>query len=150
HKWAKRWTVHAGLSFSDVSPASGFYYFVEDIFHNGITGGCGVGIFCPGDPVTRAQMSVFLLKSKHGASYAPPPCAGVFGDVTCPSLFADWIEELYAEGITGGCSASPLLYCPNDTVTRQQMSAFLLKSRNGSGYAPPACQGIFGDVPCPS
>ena len=149
HRWAKRWIVHAGLSFSDVSPASGFYPFIEDIFHNGITGGCGAGIYCPANSVTRAQMSVFLLKSKHGASFVPPPCAGIFGDVPCPGLFADWIEELYAEGITGGCSASPLLYCPDDSVTRQQMSAFLLKSLNGSGYVPPACAGLFGDVTCP-
>ena len=147
HRWAKRWTVHAGLSFSDVSPASGFYPFIEDIFHNGITGGCGVGVYCPTNSVTRAQMSVFLLKSKHGKSFVPPPCTGVFGDVACPSLFADWIEELYAEGVTGGCSASPLLYCPDNAVTRQQMSAFLLKSLNGSGYVPPPATGIFGDVP---
>jgi hypothetical protein len=147
HKWAKRWTVHAGLSFSDVSPASGFYSFIEDIFHNGITGGCGAGIYCPTNSVTRAQMSVFLLKSKHGAAFVPPPCQGIFGDVACPSLFADWIEELAAEGITAGCSTSPLLYCPDSPVTRQQMSAFLLKSLNGSGYVPPPASGIFGDVP---
>jgi len=147
HKWAKRWTVHAGLSFSDVSPSSGFYPFIEDIFHNGITGGCGAGIYCPTASVTRAQMAVFLLKSKHGASFTPPACAGIFGDVACPSLYANWIEELYAEGVTAGCGTSPLLYCPNDPVTRQQMAAFLLKALNGSGYTPPAAAGIFGDVP---
>ena len=145
HKWAKRWTVHAGLSFSDVSPASGFYPFIENIFHNGITGGCGVGIYCPTNSVTRAQMAVFLLKSKHGAAFVPPPCSGIFGDVPCPSLFADWIEELSVEGITAGCGNGN--YCPNDPVTRQQMSAFLLKSLNGSGYVPPPAAGIFGDVP---
>jgi hypothetical protein len=92
-------------------------------------------------------MAVFLLKSKHGSGFVPPACSEIFGDVACPSLFADWIEELYAEGVTGGCSASPLLYCPDNAVTRQQMSAFLLKSLNGSGYVPPPAAGIFGDVP---
>jgi hypothetical protein len=92
-------------------------------------------------------MAVFLLKSKHGASFTPPSCAGIFGDVACPSLYANWIEELYAEGVTAGCGTSPLLYCPNDPVTRQQMAAFLLKALNGSGYTPPAAAGIFGDVP---
>ena len=33
-------------------------------------------------------------------------CTPFFGDVLCPSLFADWIEELYNEGITAGCSGS--------------------------------------------
>ncbi len=147
HQFAKRWTIHIGLSFDDVSPSSGFYPFIEDIFHNGITGGCGAGIYCPTNSVTRAQMSVFLLKSKHGASFVPPPCQGIFGDVACPSLFADWIEELAAEGITAGCSTNPLLYCPDSPVTRQQMSAFLLKALKGSGYVPPPASGIFGDVP---
>jgi hypothetical protein len=149
HRWAKRWTVHAGLSFADVSSTSTFYPFVENIFHNGITGGCGAGVFCPTNPVTRAQMSVFLLKAKHGASYVPPLCTpGVFADVPCPSLFADWIEELAAETITAGCGGDD--FCPDDAVTRQQMAVFLLKALIGSGYTPPACTGIFGDVACPS
>ena len=49
-------------------------------------------------------MAVFLLKIEHGSSYVPPVCAGIFGDVSCPSLFADWVEQLFAEGITAGCS----------------------------------------------
>ena len=125
-----------------------FYRFIENVFHNGITAGCGAGIYCPDSPVTRAQMSVFLLKSKHGMAFVPPPCTGVFTDVPCPSLFADWIEELYLEGITGGCGTG--IYCPDNTVTRAQMSAFLLKALHGSLYAPPGCAGIFADVACPS
>jgi S-layer homology domain len=148
HRYAKRWTVHAGLSFTDVSPSSGYYPFIEDIFHNRITGGCGVGIYCPTSSVTRAQMAVFLLKSKHGASFAPPSCSGHFPDVPCPGQYTDWIEQLYAEGITAGCGSGN--YCPNEAVTRQQMAVFLLKARNGSGYVPVSCSGIFADVPCPS
>ena len=148
HQYAKRWTVHAGMSFADVSPASGFYPFIEDIFHNGITGGCGTGIFCPGNPVTRAQMAVFLLKSKHGAAFTPPACTGVFADVPCPSQFANWIEDLAAEGITAGCGGGN--FCAADPVTRQQMAVFLRKALAGSGYVPPSCSGIFADVTCPS
>ena len=55
-------------------------------------------------------MAVFLLKAKHGSSYVPPPCNGEFADVTCPSTFADWIEQLAAESITGGCGGGN--YCP--------------------------------------
>jgi hypothetical protein len=144
----KSWTLHVGESFTDVPTSQQFYRFIENIFHNGITGGCGDGIYCPTNPVTRAQMSVFLLKAKHGLAFVPPPCSGVFSDVTCPSLFADWIEELYTEGITGGCGGGN--YCPNNAVTRAQMSAFLLKASHGTSYLPPACAGIFTDVTCPS
>jgi S-layer homology domain len=93
-------------------------------------------------------MAVFLLKARHGSDFVPPGCTGEFADVACPSLFANWIEQLSAEGITGGCGGSN--YCPNNPVTRAQMSAFLLKSEHGSGYTPPTCTGQFTDVPCPS
>ena len=55
-----------------------FHDYVEKIFRNGITAGCGGGSYCPQDSVTRAQMAVFLLKSEHGSAYVPPPCTGVF------------------------------------------------------------------------
>ena len=34
---------------------------IEDFAAQGITGGCGSGVFCPNHPVTRAQMAVFLV-----------------------------------------------------------------------------------------
>jgi hypothetical protein len=144
----KTWTLHVGESFPDVPTTNNFYSFVETLFHNEITGGCGGGNYCPGNSVTRAQMAVFLLKSEHGAGYLPPPCAGVFGDVPCPSQFADWIEQLATEGITGGCGGGN--YCPGNPVTRAQMAVFLLKTEHGSTYVPPTCTGVFGDVACPS
>jgi uncharacterized repeat protein (TIGR03803 family) len=134
--------------FTDVPQGDLFYDYVEKIFRKGITAGCVPGNYCPQDAVTRAQMAVFLLKSKHGSSYAPPPCTGVFGDVPCPSLFADWIEQLAAEGITAGCGDGN--YCPGSPVTRAQMAVFLLKAKYGASYAPPSCAGVFGDVLCPS
>jgi hypothetical protein len=144
----RTWTLHLGESFADVPPSNGFYPFVENIFHNGVTGGCGAGTYCPGSNVTRAQMAVFLLKAKHGSGFVPPACTGVFSDVACPSQFADWIEELAAEGITGGCGGGN--YCPDAAVNRAQMAVFLLKGEHGSDYVPPACMGVFDDVTCPS
>ena len=126
---------------------------MDTIARNGVTTGCGGGNYCPDVSVTRAQMAVFLLGAEHGSSYTPPKCTppGIFGDVACPGAFAvNWIEQLYHEGITGGCSASPLLYCPNASVTRAQMAVFLLKAAHGSGYTPPMCAGLFNDVPCPT
>ena len=143
----RTWTLHVGDSFADVPPSDAVYAFVENIFHNGVTGGCGGGAYCAGADVSRAQMAVFLLKAQHGAGFVPPACSGVFADVACPSLFADWIEELSAEGITGGCGGGN--YCPSNPVTRAQMSAFLLKARHGADFVPPACTGIFADVRVP-
>ena len=147
---ATTWTIHIGSSFFDVSTTHPFYAYIERLLHMGVTSGCGAGNYCPSSSVTRAQISVFLLRAEHGSAYVPPPCSGVFGDVPCPSQFADWIEQLHNEGITGGCQASPPLYCPNNPVTRAQMAVFILKTEHGASYVPPACTGIFSDVPCPS
>ncbi|MBI3161664.1 MAG: S-layer homology domain-containing protein, partial [Chloroflexi bacterium] len=37
--------------------------FIEQLFNEGITAGCGGGNYCPGNPVTRAEMAVFLVKT---------------------------------------------------------------------------------------
>jgi hypothetical protein len=146
----KTWPIHIGESFADVPTDNLFYKFIETLFHNGITGGCAGGGYCPTNPVTRAQMAVFLLKSKFGPAHIPPPCTGiVFTDVPCTGgPFDPWIEELAALQITGGCGGGN--YCPNNTVTRQQMAVFLLKALFGSGYVPTPCFQTFDDVPCPS
>jgi hypothetical protein len=133
--------------FLDVPQADIFHAYVESIFRLGVTAGCGTGLYCRDAPVTRAQMAVFLLKSTNGPGFAPPACAGVFADTPCPGPFTDWVEQLAADGITGGCGGGN--FCPSDPVTRQQMAVFLLKSEHGSGYAPPPCAGAFGDVACP-
>ncbi|HKD19587.1 MAG TPA: S-layer homology domain-containing protein, partial [Thermoanaerobaculia bacterium] len=84
--------------FLDVDASSIFREDICTVAQAGITGGCGGGNYCPGSAVTRAQMAVFLLKAEHGSDYVPPKCLGVFPDVPCPSLFADWVEQLAAEG----------------------------------------------------
>jgi len=134
--------------FLDVPQDDAFHSYIETIFRNGITAGCGGGAYCQDSPVTRAQMAVFLLKAKLGSVHVPPACTGtVFLDVPCTGgPFDPWIEELASQGITGGCGGGN--YCPDATVTRQQMAVFLLKAYDGSSYTPPVCTGIFGDVPC--
>ena len=109
--------------FDDVPCGSGFAPWIEQLAEEGITGGCGGDNYCPTNPVRRDQMAVFILKALHGGTYVPPPCDGDFDDVACPSQFAAWIEQLAAEGVTGGCGGNN--YCPLNNVTRGQMAAFL-------------------------
>jgi hypothetical protein len=133
--------------FTDVAQDDPFHSRVESVFRAGITAGCGGGLYCRDVAVRRDQMAVFLLKAEHGSSYVPPGCTGVFADVTCPGPFTDWVEQLHAEGITGGCGG---VYCPSSSVRRDQMAVLLLKTEHGAAYAPPGCTGSFSDVPCPS
>ncbi len=134
--------------FLDVPGAQQFYSFVTTLVSNAITVGVGGGNYGVDQSTLRQQMAVFLMKARHGLCYTPPPCTTqVFTDVPCSSNFAPWIDELVAEGITGGCG--PGTYCPTDPVKRQQMAVLLLKTSQGLGYAPPACvTATFDDVPC--
>ncbi len=118
--------------FPDVACPSGFAVnWIEQLAAEGITGGCGGGNYCPTNPVTRAQMAIFLLKASIDSAYAPPPASGtIFTDVPAGAFAADWIEDLFARGITGGCLTNPLRYCPNNSNNRQQMAVFLVKSFN--------------------
>jgi hypothetical protein len=123
--------------FTDVPADDPFAPWIEELFSRGVVAGCGPGpTYCPDAPVLRQQMAVFLLRTLEGSSYTPPVCTGVFEDVACPSQFADWIEDLYARSVTGGCSTSPLLYCPTNSVTRGQMAPFLVKTFSLLLYGP--------------
>ncbi len=115
--------------FADVPCPGTFAPWIEALANLGITGGCGGGNYCPTSPVRRDQMAVFLLKAEHGSTYAPPACTpGVFLDVACPGTFSDWIEQLAAENVTGGCGGGN--YCPASPNTRGQMAVFITKTFN--------------------
>jgi|GEM_PF-1703164 len=138
-------------TFGDVSPSYWAWDFIERLFHAGITGGCVLSPlqYCPETTVTRAQMAIFLLRGIHGSSYNPPALGGStgFNDVPITYWAAAWIKQLAAEGITGGCGSGS--YCPEGAVTRAQMAIFLLRSKHGASYSPPAVGGSTGftDVP---
>ena len=73
----------------------------------------------------------------------------VFSDVPASHGLWPFIQGLYAAEVTSGCGAGQ--YCPSTNVTRDQMSIFLLLSKEGSGYSPVACTTpMFNDVPCSS
>ena len=59
--WKRQVTPAPGsATFADVPVGSPFHRFVEALVASGITGGCGGGLYCPDQPVTRGQMAVFL------------------------------------------------------------------------------------------
>jgi hypothetical protein len=107
--------------FADVVSDNPFCGFIERLADDGITGGCGAGIFCPDAPVTRGQMAVFIEAALGNAANT---CSGQFGDVADADAFCGFIERLANDGITGGCGGGN--FCPNDPVTRAQMAVFLV------------------------
>ncbi len=140
--------VSKGARFVDVPTEHWAWAYVESLYNAGVTSGCYTEppYFCPANRVTRAQMAVFLLRAKHGPTYVPPAASGAsFLDVPKTYWAAAWIEQLAREGATGGCGGGN--YCPGDAVSRDQMAVFLLRTKYGSGYTPPAATGMFKDVP---
>jgi len=133
--------------FGDVFSFYWAYDDIQTIKTSGITEGCGNGFYCPEDLVTRAQVAVFIERAINGPSYMPPSATGIFVDVPATFWAADWIEQFYQAGITNGCSSNPLMYCPEQPLTRAEMAVLLLRSKHGSGYSPPQATGIFMDVP---
>ena len=116
----------SGTVFLDVPADDPFAPWIEELSGLGVTGGCGGGNYCQGAAVTRAQMAVFLLKTLLGSAYAPPVAAQIFDDVPPGTFAADWINDLAARNVTGGCGGGN--YCPAASNTRGQMAVFLVKT----------------------
>ena len=87
----------------------------------------------------------------HLGEEAPSPEEDIFADVPEGYPARRRIEALYRAGVTAGCTTAPLRYCPEDSVTREQMAVFLLRAKEGPSFTPPACTvATFADVPCTS
>ncbi len=85
--------------------------------------------------------SVIPVEVTPPTASCTPPVGGpqVFQDVPTDFWARDYIEAMYYCGYTAGCSTSgPLMFCPDMTMNRAQSSVFLLRSRFGGRYIPPA------------
>ena len=139
---AKGWTLPACVQvFTDVPCSDPDARQIKLAYDKNVTGGCSTNPlqYCPDGTLTRAQMAVFLVKGYKPDGFAPPPCQGTFSDVSCSGAygaFAPWIEQLYRDGVTGGCSASPLQFCPGNTVGEWEMLVWLAKAPGASPSTP--------------
>ena len=110
--------------FADVPANHWAAAWIEQLALEGVTSGCGNGSYCPNLQITRAQLSVFILRALHGPQYTPPPASGTtFSDVRISYWAASWVEQFAREGISSGCGNGN--FCPDDVVTRAQMAVFI-------------------------
>ena len=91
----------------------------------GITLGCNDDgtFFCPSEPVTRAEMALFLQRA---LKLPIPADAKHFKD--SEGFAQDAIAAIAAAGITRGCDTTGARYCPDKPVTRGQMAVFLARA----------------------
>jgi hypothetical protein len=137
--------------FDDVPPSYWAYDYINALYNAGYVVGCSISprLYCPDNILTRSESAVFVLRGAYGAIPDPPhtpPATPTFGDVPTDYWGYGWVESLYADGYTAGCSTDPLLYCPERQHTRAEGAVFYLRIKNGAGYTPPPATGMFDDV----
>ena len=86
--------------------------------NEGISTGCGGGMYCPNASVSRAQMAAFLARALD----LPATNEDLFTDDDGHPLEVS-INRVAQAGIATGCATDR--YCPNAPVTRAQMASFL-------------------------
>jgi hypothetical protein len=111
-------------AFADTA-GSPFASAVDCLLHVGVTQGAAGGGYRSGDPVTRAQMAAFLVRTAT--------LLGVPDIDTRPTTFTDVdalpaeqraaVAALAAAGVAQGRTATT--FAPQEPVTRGQMAAFL-------------------------
>ncbi len=115
-----------GGTFTD-EDGSVFEGAIEAIAADRITFGCnppGNYLFCVDDPVTRGQMSGFLVRALD----LPPTTTDFFSDDS-GSVFEGAINSLADAGITRGCNPPEnTMFCPDRTLNRGEMAAFMARA----------------------
>ena len=118
--------------FADVKSDAWYRPFVDRLAELGITTGYADGTFRPDEPVTRAQLAVFLTRAFDGISEVTA-ATGVFADVSASASYAGAVEGVLAADVTRGCTRAPgRNYCPHEPVRRDQIASFLTRAMQTS------------------
>lgn len=95
--------------FDDVPATSAFCPWIEELARRGVTSGCTTTEYCPGSPVTRAQMAAFVVRSMEACPTLDPTdemirVGGICIDKYEASL---WDAPVGGNQITGPIPCSP-------------------------------------------
>jgi Leucine-rich repeat (LRR) protein len=148
--------------FLDVDTDYWAFEYINELSNAGITKGCdsNKSLFCAEDITKRQDMAVLMLRARYymdtgnpGYEYdddIPKATQQIFSDVPLSHPYVDYINHLYEEGITTGCSQNPRKYCPDEEVNRIQAAYFIMRTLESPDYVAnhmPSAQGIFEDMP---
>jgi hypothetical protein len=123
-------TYSATPYFTDVTPTTFGFKWIQKLRELGITAGCGATTYCPSQTVTRDQMAIFIERIRLGVSVAGSsstftyPTTPLFTDIDTDFAFP-WIQRLRQDNITSGCTATT--YCPGTAVIRGDMAIFIMR-----------------------
>ncbi len=140
--------------FTDVPSTNSFFPYVQKMEEVDITTGCGGGLFCPTATIPRWEMGMFMVRARlmlYGASFtynATPYFADVPTNVEGNGLPFPFIQRAYEENVTNGCGTNPLIYCPDDLVTRGEMASFIMRGLfNETPVLGPTAPQVTGVTP---
>lgn len=107
----------------DSSPHEGA---IEALAVSGITRGCDVGEYCPGDDVSRGQVAAFVNRIVK----LPAPTRDYFTDDD-RSVFQRDINRIREAGIVRGCNRPAYTrFCPTRSVSRAELAVILVNALN--------------------
>jgi hypothetical protein len=83
-----------------------------------------------------------------GRASSPAFSAGpTFVDVPSDHPYYEYIEALYQNGYVAGCSAEPMMYCPERVMNRAESAVFVERGVHGAEYLPSQpSEVLFADV----
>ncbi len=161
----------AGASWSDVTPGLTFSYLSGVTFNNGnfiavglnsaVLGNTKAKIFSSPDGLTWTERisgsssplfgvtsgnNTFVSVGSNGVILQALSSSTTFNDIASGYWAEQYINAIYNDSITVGCSKSPLLYCPSEDVTRDQMAAFIIRALYGENFTYTQTA-WFSDVP---
>jgi Beta-propeller repeat/S-layer homology domain len=97
-------------------------------------------------PVTAGAVQSSLTKALYG-DFVARVDNDPFVDVSPTDFFFNATNIMYELGITNGCQAVPLEFCPNDTNTRGEMAKFIVVAIEGGSNFTYNPTPYFSDVP---
>ncbi|MBI4903610.1 MAG: SBBP repeat-containing protein [Acidobacteria bacterium] len=131
---AKQWVqliqpaAAPATAFDDVPLSNSFADHIFLMKYNGVADFCNSpATFCPDGLTTRATMSQYIIRALSGGDNFTYTSTPFFTDVPPEHPYFSYIQKMRDLGITVGCSATQ--YCPNNSVTRSEMAAFIVRAR---------------------
>lgn len=128
--------------FTDVKKTDEYYGAIAALKAEGIISGLPDGSYGQSSPITRGQIAKIIVEAFNLTGSKETP----FKDITGAGSFIDYIETLYANGVTTGTTADT--YSPFAAVKRGQFASFVIRAeeaaKNTDGENPDT--GVDPDV----
>src|SRR3990170_4693115 len=113
------------MHFADVPSPHPAADSIKAVYRAGLMIGRSISppLFFPDVPMTRAEISVLIVRSRHSVAFVPPTPSGVFPDVPVEHWGAGWIEQAASDGDMGALNGS--MFLPDSPATRADIAVLV-------------------------